>query len=286
MAIDTHFSKQFGDTIMLLSQQKGSRLRNAVLVKSDVVGEETYMDQMGADEATRKTTRNGDTPITQADEQRVRITMYDYEWAKLLDKQDKLKMIVDPTSSYVINGRNAMGRAMDDEILDNATGTSYRGKAGGTSTSLPSSQKVAVGSTGLTVAKLLSAKEILDGNEVDEEEQKFCVCTAKQITNMLNTTEVKSADYNTVKALAKGEIDTFLGFKFIRSQRCNLDGSNNRQVLCYAKSGLGLAIAKDIEVDIGPRRDKGNAQQVYICLGIGAARLEEKKVVEVACSES
>lgn len=285
-AVSTAFVKQFGQNIMHLVQQKGSRLRPTVLIKTGVVGEETYMDQLGSGTATKKTTRNADTPISAPNHARRRITLFDYEIARLHDKQDQLKMLVDPTSAYVQNGAYALGRAMDDEIIVAASGTAYTGKAGGTSTTLPSAQKVAVGTTGLTLAKLLSAKEILDASDVDPDEERYCVVQAKQVTNLLNTTEVKNADYNSVKALVQGQIDTFLGFKFIRTERLETDASSSRLVLCYAKSGIGLAIAQDIQVDIGVRRDKSLAKQVYLSLGIGASRLEEEKVVQVACSES
>jgi len=211
--------------------------------------------------------------------------MFDFEVAHLFDNQDQLKMLVDPTSRYVQAASFALGRSMDDSVLDNATGTAYSGKAGGTSETVPSGQQVAHASTGLTLAKLLSAKEILDGNEADPEEPRFCVLTAGQVTDLLNTTEVKNADYNSVRALVNGAVDTFLGFKFIRTQRCNTDSDGNRQVLCYNKSALVLAIAQDIKTDIGIRRDKSNAVQVYASLGIGSTRLEEEKLVEIACTE-
>lgn len=282
--ISTAAVKQFSDTLFHLVQQKGSRLRSTVLVKTGVVGEETSMDQIGSGTATKKTTRNSDTPISQPNFQRRWITMYDYEIARLTDKQDLLKMLQNPTSEFMQTCQWALGRSMDDEIIDAASGTARTDKTGATNTSLPSAQKVAHSSTGLTIAKLLAAKEILDAADADEDEERTCALTAGQVTDLLNTTEIKSADYNTVKALAAGQIDTFLGFKFKRSQRLDTDGTN-RLVLCYQKSGIGLAIAQDITTDVGVRRDKSLATQVYACLGIGATRLEEEKVVEIACTE-
>ena len=283
--ITTVFVKQFGSNIMHLVQQKGSRLRPTVEVESGVTGEETYMDQIGSQSAKKKTTRNTDTPITAPNLDRRRIVLFDYEVAKLHDKQDQLKMLADPTSKYVQGGAWALGRSMDDEIIAAASGTSYSGKAGGTSNTLGSGQKVAVGTTGLTLAKLLAAKEILDGNETDPDEERTCVVTSEQMTDLLNTTEIKSVDYNSVKALVEGNVSTFLGFNFKRTERLAVDGSDSRLVLCYQRSGIGLAIAQDIISDIGPRRDKSMAKQVYLSLGIGAARLEEEKVVEIACAE-
>jgi len=283
--ITTAFVKQFKDNVMMLVQQQGSRLRPTVTLKPGIVGEEAYQDQLGADEAARRTTRNADTPITNPDHKRRRISMYDYEVAKLLDKADKLKMLIDPTSDYVRNGAWALGRAMDDEIIDAVSGTAYAGKAGGTSTVLPSAQKVAVGGAGLTLAKLLSAREILNASDVDPDEDQFCIVTAGQLTDLLNTTEVKSTDYNSVHALVSGKIDTFLGFKFFRTQRLDTDASDSRLVLCYARSGIVLGIAQDIQARVSERADKSYSTQTYLSLGIGATRLEEEKVCEIACSE-
>lgn len=284
--ITTAFVKQFGDNVELLVQQKGSRFRNAVRVETDVVGEEAYFDQLAATSAVRKTTRNADTPLVKSDHRRRRVSMYDYEWADLLDKQDKLKMLISPESDYAMNAANAMGRSMDDELIAAASGTAYTGKAGGTSQALGSGQQIVHASAGLTLDKLLEAKEILDGADAPEDEERFCAVTAKQVTNLLNTTEVKSADYNSIRALVAGQINTYVGFNFIRSQRLAVDGSSNRLVLCWVKSGLLLAIAQDIVTEIGPRPDKSYATQVYEKMGIGATRMEEEKVVEIACTES
>ena len=127
--------------------------------------------------------------------------------------------------------------------------------------------------------------EILNANEADEDEDRFCVIAAGQLTDLLNTTEIKNTNYNSVKALVQGEVNTFLGFNFIRSQRLGTDGDGNRQVIMYNRSGIALAIAQDVTVDVGPRRDKSLAKQVYLSLGIGASRMEEDKVVEIACTE-
>lgn len=284
--VDTAFVKQYGDNIMLLAQQlEGSRLRNRVYVETGVVGEEKYVEQLGPDTATKRTTRHADTPITDPDHQRRRVTMYDYEVAKLLDDQDKLKMLVDPTSSYVRNGAAALGRAMDDEIITALGGTAYSGKEGGTSVSLPSAQKVVVASSGLTVAKLRSAAKILNGAEVPKEGRTL-VYTSDQLDDLLGTTEVTSSDYNNVKALVDGAVDTFLGFKFVHSERLGVDGSSDR--LCYAfqMTGVALCIAQDIKARVSERADKGYATQTYLSLGLGATRLEEEKVVEIACAES
>jgi hypothetical protein len=172
---------------------------------------------------------------------------------------------------------------MDDEIISALGGSSLTGEDGTTSVALPAGQKVAAAATNLTVAKLRASKLKLDAAEVDEMVPRYFVASAAALDNLLSDTNVTSADYNTVKALVKGEVDTFMGFKFVRSQRLLTDGSGDRLCYAYAGTAIGLGVPKDISVDIGPRRDKRNAMQVYAVMSLGGVRIEDEQVVEVAC---
>ena len=282
--ITTAFVEQYKSNVLHLAQQKGSRLRDTVRYES-VTGKNHFFERIGSTSAQKRTSRHSDTPRMDTPHSRRRVSLDDYDWADLIDQEDKVRMLISPQSEYAMAGANAMGRAMDDAIIAAAVGNAYGGVSGGTTIALPSSQKVAHASGGLTVAKLLSAKEILDGADVDPDEPRCCILSAKQVTDLLNTTEVKSSDYNTVKALAQGELDTFLGFKFIRSARLGQDSTPNRQVTVYCQSGLGLAVGADIQTRISERDDKNYATQVFLSMTIGATRIEDEKVVEIACVE-
>jgi len=282
--ITTAFVEQYKSNVLHLAQQKGSRLRDSVRFES-VTGKNHFFERIGSVSAQKRTSRHSDTPRMDTPHSRRRVSMDDYDWADLIDQEDKVRMLITPQSEYAMAGANAMGRAMDTAIIEAAVGNAYGGVAGGTTIALPSAQKVVHGSAGLTVAKLLSAKEIIDGSDVDEEEERFCILSAKQVTDLLNTTEVKSSDYNTVKALAQGQLDTFLGFKFIRSERLGTDSNGDRQVTVYTKSGLGLAMGSEIQTRISERDDKNYATQVFLSMTIGATRVEDEKVVEIACQE-
>ena len=107
-------------------------------------------------------------------------------------------MLIDPTSSYARAAAAAMGRAMDDTIITALGGTAKTGKAGATSTALPAASKIAHGSAGLTVAKLVTAKKKLDEGSVDPSIPRYIVVSPEQIEDLLNTTGVTSADFNTV----------------------------------------------------------------------------------------
>jgi len=145
---------------------------------------------------------------------------------------------------------------------------------------------IGAGIAGLTLANMISAKEILDKNETDPEEPRYMVVTAKQLSDLLAITNVTSSDFATVKALVQGEVDTFLGFNFIRSQRLGTDSSGNRQVLAFCQSAIGLAVGSDVTTKISERDDKNYATQVFLSMSIGATRIEDEKMVEIACTES
>jgi hypothetical protein len=113
-----------------------------------------------------------------------------------------------------------------------------------------------------------------------------CVVNAKMLTNLYGTTEIKSIDYNSVKALAMGQIDTFLGFKFVRSERLAYTSSvNSRFALAFSRSCMGLGVGKDIVSSIDVLPGKNYSAQVYARMSIAATRLEDEGVVEIACFE-
>ena len=282
--VTTAFVEQYKSNVMDLVQQKGSRLRSAVM--SDTVqGKKKFYEQVGTTNAQLRTSRHADSPLVNTPHLRRSMTLEDYEWGDLIDNADRVRLLIDPTDAYARNAAWAMGRAMDDVIITALLGTSYTGVSGGTSTALPSTQKIAHNSTGLTIEKLITARKIFNSNDLDTDEQLYMAVNAAMLEDLLLETEVQSADYNTVKALVRGEIDTFLGFKFIHTERLGTDATPNRQCIAWAKSGIQLGIGADIKASVAPRADKSFSTYVYFCMSIGATRLEEKKVVEIACSE-
>tara|TARA_B100000214_G_scaffold363869_1_gene329828 strand:- start:304 stop:1164 length:861 start_codon:yes stop_codon:yes gene_type:complete len=282
--ITTAFVEQYKSNVFHLAQQKGSKLRDAVRTES-IVGKSHFFERIGSTAAVKRTSRHADTPRVDTPHSRRKVTMDDYDWADLIDDSDKVRLLISPQSEYAKAGAYAMGRTMDDVIIAAATGNAFGGVSGGSTIALPAGQKIAHGSTGLTIAKLISAKETLDAANVDPDEARVLVCSAKQISDLLGTTQITSADFNSVKALVQGDIDTFMGFKFIRSERLGTDSNGNRQVLAFTNSSIGLALGKDIQTKISERADKNYSTQVYLCMTIGATRVEDEKVVEIACTE-
>ena len=280
--ITTAFVEQYSANIQMLSQQMGSLLRDAVRNES-IVGKDAYFDQIGKVTAQLKVSRHSDTPQIDTPHSRRRVSISDYEFADLIDQQDKVRLLIDPTSSYAQAAAMAMGRAMDDVIITAALGTAYTGETGTGTESVQTG--VVKGTTGLTVAKLILAKDLLDKADVDPSIPRHVMCGPEQLGNLLGDSEVTSSDFNTVKALVQGELDTYLGFKFTVTNRLPKTG-NDRTCIAYAEDGLLLGIGKDISARIDERADKSYATQVYYCQSIGATRMESAKVVPIVAIEA
>tara|TARA_R110002110_G_scaffold11184_3_gene54247 strand:- start:49 stop:819 length:771 start_codon:yes stop_codon:yes gene_type:complete len=244
------------------------------------------VNQLGAVTAVAKTTRHADTPLIETPQDKRWVFPTDYEWADLIDDQDKLRIIADPTSPYAVNGAMALGRAIDDLIIAAATGTSKTGEDGTTSTAFPSGQTAGTTAGGLTIVKLREAMQLLIAAEVDvDNEPLYCAIGAQQHDDLLGQTQAISLDFTNKPVLVDGRIRSFMGFNFIDSQRLGLSGTD-RTAICWAKSGLHLGLWNDISVQISDRADKSYSTQVYCKGTFGATRVEEEKVVAITCSEA
>mgnify|MGYP003633279161 CR=1 FL=1 len=276
----------YKSTVEHLLQQRGSKFRMAVMEDSYSGKSGKAVNQLGPVNAVKRTTRHADTPLIETPQDARWVYPQDYEWADLIDDQDKLRIIADPTSPYAINGAMAMGRAIDDEITAAITGTAKTGEDGTVSTVLPSSQTAATTAGGMTIAKLREAMQLLIAAEVDvDNEELYCAIGAQQHDDLLGETQAVSLDYTNKPVLMDGRIRSFMGFNFIDSQRLPISGTD-RSSLCWAKSGIHLGVWNDINVKITERDDKSYATQVYCKGTFGATRTEEKKVVAITCSEA
>ena len=293
-SVDQALVNTYKANIALKFQQQVSRLRPYVRTESQNA-EFDFYDRIGPTTAVEVTGRHTDTPLIGTDHDRRRVGLRDFDWADLIDHKDKLRMLADPTSAYTMNAVMAMNRAMDDVIIQSAFATAYADKTGSTPVTFPASQ--VIGSTyvergtaaasNLSIGKLRRARYLLDKAEAanDGEADLAIAVDPSQLQGLLATTEITNSDYNTVKALVTGQIDTFMGFKFIKSNRLAVNGTV-RDCVCWEKQGLLLAIAEEMSVDVGPRRDKRNSIQVYVQGHFGATRMWEEKVIKIQCDES
>ena len=235
----------------------------------------------------KRTTRHADTPLVETPHDARWVYPEDYEIADLIDKQDVLRTIIEPSSKYARNQAMAMNRAIDDEIIAAFfSETTKTGKTGATTTDWTTYGSSVDATSGLTVEALRQTREKLRAAEVDmENDPMFIALTAKQETDLLTETQIVSLDYNEKPVLVDGRITSFMGFNFIHSERLPVDGDDKRRCPAWVKSGMCLGIWQDIAGQISQRDDKSYATQVYASTTIGATRVEEAKIVEIKVTE-
>ncbi len=304
LQIPVGFVDQYKANILLLSQQKQSILRQVCRFE-DMTGDAMYVERVSATEAQLIADRHGDTPQVDTPHSRRKLTVADYNWADLIDTLDKLKMLIDPETTYGQNATMAFNRSIDDVIITALGGVALGGHVGGTTINnydvgecrlIESDGTIATAGsdwsntteTPLTIAKLLTCKQLLDDAEIDKARQRYFVTNPYNINQLLNTTEVKSSDYNTVKALAFGQIDTFMGFKFLKSTRLVADDTDTGATKCFAfaQDAIVLSISKEPTVRISERDDKNYSTQVYVEMSLGATRVEGPAVVGITLDTS
>lgn len=291
-----HYQTQFGDNWTHLLQQMDSRFKDKVRNET-VNGKERTFSQIDAVGPMRLiTTRNGKTIPSDSTLAKRWLRVSGYDYVTWIDEWDEIALgnLPAPESEHVVAHARAANRNIDDVIIDAAFGTNYVGETGTTAVDLTSSEQVAVtyvetGSavnSGLTVAKLRRAKYLMDIQEVPDD-MRFIAVGAQQEQDLLRTTEVTSSDYNTVRALVQGQINTFLGFEFVKSQRLPLVSATDvRSVLCWHKEGivLGTGQGRKARLDILPTQN--HTIQIRTTEVIGSTRLEEARIVEIFCDES
>lgn len=296
-SIPENHVQQFKANLRLLAQQKSSRLRRTTRDDGDIVGDRVHFDRLDASEAQRITDRHSDTPLNNSAHSRRSAYMYDYDWAELVDKPDRLKTLYSPDNYYAMNARAALGRSQDDEIITALGGSAYGGVDGSTTIAFDSNQVVAVddhtydsgsGNSGMSITKLMVARDKIFGAEVDEDQKLYCALTQKAISSLISGDSYRAAniDYAQVKALVNGEINTLLGIEFVRIERLNTDANTHRECFVYTDTAIGAGTPADITVDIGPRRDKRNATQIYAMMSCGAVRVEDAHVVKILCASN
>lgn len=286
--IPVSYVEQFSANVLMLAEQRMSRLRHTVQVEP-VTGESFAIERLGGIDAPNVvTTLHGDTPLNNTPHSRRWGFMADYDVADLIDRQSRVRMLIDVDSRYTMRHAGTMGRGIDDAIIAALGGTAATGKSGTGTQALPSAQKIAHGSTGLTIAKLIQAKEKLDAAEVDEFIPRYAVVGSKEVRQLLEDDKITSNDYNTVKALVQGQVNEFMGFNFIRSERLPVGviAANIRQCYFYAQTAVTLGIAMEPNSVASVRPDKRMASQIYTSGTWGAVRGEDVQVVEVAADET
>ena len=296
-AVPAHFVQAYTTNVKMLLQQKGGKLLNTVTQGTYTGKGAKAVEQVGPVKPVKNLSRHADTPLISTPGDARWVFPNDYEWADLIDDQDKLRMLIDPQSAYTMNAVNAMRRAQDDEILQSAFATSATGENGTTQTAFPGGQIVGVNVGGtnsnLNVAKLRAAKRLMMAAGVDLETDKlFLAITSGDHDGLLNEIQITSLDYNTKPVLVDGRVTSFMGINFVPVEFTDtasyqadtvsaLTSGSNRLLPMWTTGGIHLGMWNDVTVRVDPRPDKRYATQVYAKTTVGATRTEEKRVVQI-----
>jgi len=287
--ITTAFVKKFAAGVRMLQQQMGSNLRTGAMVDGEITGDRAFYDQVDATAMSEVTNRHGDTEYTDTPHRRRMVTLRTYEVADLVDPADQRRLLNDPINPYTRSMAAAAGRRVDDTLIAafDATAatevdgsgtaafdtTNYQWEADGTASTGTG--------TALDIGGLTKAREVLEAaeNEEDDGENSWhAALTAKARQDLLDNSTVTSSDYNTIKALVNGQIDTFVGFNFHKSQRLGLVSAAIKLPF-WVKKSMQIAMGQEARafMDILPM--KRHATQVRYEIDLGATRMDEKGVV-------
>jgi hypothetical protein len=285
--ITAAYVQQFHDSFLLASQQTESRLVQTVTDRGMITGASFTANNLGATEANDVTNRLGDTVwVDQLHSTRIAL-MQDKDWSTPVDAYDVPKLLANPNGAYMRNGIAAMNRKKDQVIYQALIGTAFSQasqNAAYVNVNMPSSQKIAAGGTGMTKAKLLTTKKLFRKAEADEfnGEELFMLYDSEMLEDILADTTLTSADFMAVQMLQEGKLaGKWLGFNWVPYEGLQTTGGTTRTTAAYSRGAVHFGKGMNRVTDVGPRRDKKNAIQIYMGESYGAVRVAEEKVVTV-----
>ena len=299
------FQKQYSDSFIQVYQQTQSMLEGTVR-KDSQQAEFKFWDFIGQtsgnwDRASQSDTQYISTPHTRrGNKQRV------WTWAELTDDIDVIQALKDPTSDYIKAAVAAANRAKDERILERLGASVLTGKDGTTTVNyydvgecrvmngdgaLATAGSAEAGSseTGLTLEKIAKIGSIFDNASIPATDRHI-VCNTDQKWALLGSTKVSSSDYNTVKALTTGELDTYMGFKyhFLPADRFAVNATDTACYDCFAyhKDAVLMTTGKDLTTRVTEMATKNYAVQAFAEMFIGAVRLQGPGVMKVLLAKS
>jgi hypothetical protein len=259
--------------------QAKAQLVGAVRQRRGVEGSTAKFPKAGKGVATLRVPQTDVTPLN-VDFSQVTATMEDWNAAEYSDIFMQQKVNFDERQELVQVVANAIGRRQDQLILDALNATS------GVGTVLTS---VGGADTNLNLDKLLAAKKEMDANNVPPTDRHMII-HANNLSALLGETEVTSVDYNSVKALVSGEINTFLGFTFhVLGDRAEgglpLAAGDVRTCWAFHKDAVGYAEGMGPKTEINYVPEK-TSFLVNAMFSAGAVGIDAEGIVKVSADET
>jgi len=258
--------------------QGKAMLVGAVRARRGVEGSTVKFPKVGRGTATLRVPQTDVTPINASFSQ-VTLTLQDWNAAEYSDIFSQAKVNFDERQELVQVVAAAVGRRQDQMIIDALVNSS---------TGLTVANSIGGSNTNLNMAKLRDAKRLLDKSNVPPD-GRHIVIHANNLANLLSETSVTSSDFNSVKALVQGELNTFLGFTFhVIGDRSEgglpIDGSSDRKVFAFHQQaiGYGEGIAMRTEINYIPEKTSWLVNEVF---SANAVAIDAEGIVQITCRE-
>jgi len=259
--------------------QAKAELVGAVRQRRGVEGSTAKFPKVGKGVATLRIPQTDVTPLN-VDFSQVTATMEDWNAAEYSDIFMQQKVNFDERQELVQVVANAIGRRQDQLILDalNASGTS-----------LSVATSIGGADTNLNVAKLREAKKLLDKGNVPPQDRHI-VLHANNLASLLSENSVTSSDFNTIKALVQGEINTFLGFTFhVLGDRAEgglpVAAGDVRSVWAFHKDAVGYAegMGPKTEINYVPEKTSFLVNSMF---SAGSVAIDAEGIVKILADET
>ena len=258
--------------------QGQAQLRPAVRVRSGVEGSTYKFPKIGKGVAQVRIPQSDVTPLN-VTYGSVTATLSDYIAAEYRDIFMQAKVNFDERAELVKVVSGAIGRRQDQLIIDALVASS-------TSNTVASS--IGGASTNLNLDKLLAAKKLLDAKNVPMDNRHIFI-HANNLSGLLGETKVTSSDFNSIKALVNGELNTFLGFNFHTIGDRDEGGlpisSGDRKVYAFHRDAIGMAegIAPKTEINYIPEKTSFLVSSMF---SAGSVAIDAEGIVEITCDEN
>jgi hypothetical protein len=279
--LSTAFIQLF-DAEVKQAYQGSAVLNNVCRMRTGVVGSTANFPNVGKGQATVRTPQTDVTPLNTSFGT-TSVSLTDYNASEYSDIFNQQKVNFDERRELAQVVGNAIGRRQDQVIIDALSSASAGSTVANTVRTSGS------GASDLDVAKILAGKKALDAKNVPPTDRHLII-HANNLSNLLTDERAVSADYQQLKALVAGQINSFLGFTVhMIGDRDEgglaIDGSSDR--ICYAFHKMAVAcavgIAPKTEVNYIPEK---TSFLVTSMLSMGASVIDTDGLVDVTCRES
>lgn len=278
IGISSAFVAEFSSDVKHAYQSMGSGLLQRIRVKTNTTGSTYRFHKMGKGLATARIPQTDVVPMNVGNSN-VTATLEDWIAAEYSDVYDLAKISYDERSELVKVVAGAIARRAEQLVIDALD-------AGANSTQVI--ENFGATASGLTVQKLRRAKKLLDAAGAPMADRTF-LNSATGLEQLLGATPVTSGDFNSVKALVNGEIDSFLGFQFITMEDRTEGGitatANVEKNFAFHKDAIGLAVGIDFrsEVDYIPEKTSWLIKGLYSAGSIG---IDDTGIYEVLTNDT